>query len=84
MSLRPDLEIISRWIRPGTRLLDLGCGDGALLRHLQETRDVTGYGLEIDDVWLVTDPDSEPAIALYESVAGRLFRAVGFEWEAGK
>ncbi len=49
MSLRPDLEIISDWIRPGSRLLDLGCGDGALLQHLQDTREVTGYGLEIDD-----------------------------------
>jgi methionine biosynthesis protein MetW len=49
MNLRPDLAIISDWIRPGSRVLDLGCGDGALLRHLQETRDVTGYGLEIDD-----------------------------------
>jgi methionine biosynthesis protein MetW len=46
--LRPDLEIISHWIRPATRVLDLGCGDGTLLRHLQETREVTGYGLEID------------------------------------
>jgi methionine biosynthesis protein MetW len=49
MSLRPDLSIISEWIRPGSRVLDLGCGDGALLKHLQETRKVTGYGLEIDD-----------------------------------
>lgn len=49
MSLRPDLEIISNWIKPGSRLLDLGCGDGALLDYLQGTRDVTGYGLEIDD-----------------------------------
>ncbi len=49
MNLRPDLEIISNWIKPGSRLLDLGCGDGALLKHLQETRDVTGYGLEIDN-----------------------------------
>ncbi len=49
MSLRPDLEIISNWIKPGSRLLDLGCGDGALLEYLQGTRDVTGYGLEIDD-----------------------------------
>ncbi len=49
MSLRPDLSIISEWVKPGSRVLDLGCGDGALLRHLQETRDVTGYGLEIDD-----------------------------------
>ncbi len=49
MSLRPDLEIISNWIKPGSRLLDLGCGDGALLEYLQGKRDVTGYGLEIDD-----------------------------------
>jgi methionine biosynthesis protein MetW len=49
VSLRHDLAIIGDWIRPGSRVLDLGCGDGALLRHLQETRDVTGYGLEIDD-----------------------------------
>ncbi len=49
MSLRPDLSIISEWIRPGSRVLDLGCGNGELLKHLQETRNVTGYGLEIDD-----------------------------------
>lgn len=48
MSLRPDLDIISRWIKPESRVLDLGCGDGALLRHLRETRNVSGYGLEID------------------------------------
>ncbi|RFA31482.1 methionine biosynthesis protein MetW [Alkalilimnicola ehrlichii] len=46
--MRPDLEIISRWIAPRSRVLDLGCGDGTLLRHLQETREVSGYGLEID------------------------------------
>jgi methionine biosynthesis protein MetW len=49
MSLRPDLSIISEWIKPGSRVLDLGCGDGALLKHLQDTHSVTGYGLEIDD-----------------------------------
>ena len=48
MSLRPDLDIISGWIRPGARVLDLGCGDGTLLSHLHETRQVTGYGIEID------------------------------------
>ena len=47
--LRPDLEIISEWIKPNTRILDLGCGDGTLLTHLNQTRDVTGYGLEIDE-----------------------------------
>lgn len=46
--LRPDLAIISEWIQPGSRVLDLGCGDGTLLKHLQEHRRVSGYGLEID------------------------------------
>lgn len=48
MPLRPDLELICEWIKPDTRILDLGCGDGALLSHLHKTRNVTGYGLEID------------------------------------
>lgn len=47
-SLRPDLALITEWIRPGSRILDLGCGDGALLAHLARTRNVRGYGLEID------------------------------------
>lgn len=47
--MRPDLEIITDWILPGTRVLDLGCGDGTLLEHLGRTRQVSGYGLEIDD-----------------------------------
>ena len=36
MSLRADLEIIQQWIRPGSRVLDLGCGEGQLLRHLRD------------------------------------------------
>ena len=46
--MRPDLEIISDLIAPGSRVLDLGCGSGALLAHLQEHKSVNGYGLEID------------------------------------
>lgn len=48
MTLRPDLEIISQWISERSRVLDLGCGDGTLLKHLYDSRAVTGYGLEID------------------------------------
>lgn len=48
MSLRPDLDIITRWIKPGSKVLDLGCGDGTLLQYLQENHQATGYGLEID------------------------------------
>lgn len=48
MTLRPDLETISEWITPSARVLDLGCGDGALLAHLRASKSITGYGLEID------------------------------------
>ncbi|ROR34485.1 methionine biosynthesis protein MetW [Inmirania thermothiophila] len=48
-ALRPDLATISEWIEPGSRVLDLGCGDGTLLEHLGRTRGVSGYGIEIDD-----------------------------------
>lgn len=44
---RYDLQIISEWIEPNSKVLDLGCGDGSLLKHLQETRSTTGYGLEL-------------------------------------
>ncbi len=47
--LRPDQEIICEWIQTGSRILDLGCGDGALLRHLMDHHQVEGYGLELDD-----------------------------------
>ena len=46
--LRPELQKICEWIEPGSRVLDLGCGDGALLDWLQRNREVTGYGIEIN------------------------------------
>ncbi len=46
--MRPDLEIIQQWIEPGSRVLDLGCGDGALLSYLGREKRVLGIGLEID------------------------------------
>ncbi len=46
---RPDFAAIAAWIRPGAKVLDLGCGDGSLLRYLQERRDIFGYGVEIND-----------------------------------
>ena len=46
--MRPDLAIIAELVNPGARVLDLGCGEGDLLAHLQEEKQVNGYGLEID------------------------------------
>ncbi|WP_044501548.1 methionine biosynthesis protein MetW [Pseudomonas saudimassiliensis] len=46
--MRADLQIIQQWIQPGSRVLDLGCGQGELLHYLQNHRQVHGYGLEID------------------------------------
>ncbi|MEY4738370.1 MAG: Demethylrebeccamycin-D-glucose O-methyltransferase [Pseudomonadota bacterium] len=40
---------IAQMVPRGARVLDLGCGDGALLAHLQASRGCTGYGVEIDD-----------------------------------
>jgi len=46
--MRPDLEIIQNWIEPGSRVLDLGCGDGSLLDFLKTSRSIRDVGLEID------------------------------------
>ena len=45
--LRPELAAIAGMIRPGTRVLDVGCGDGALLDHLVHNKGVVGRGIEI-------------------------------------
>jgi methionine biosynthesis protein MetW len=45
--MRIDLRIIDQWIKPDSRILDLGCGDGTLLRYLADNKNVRGYGLEI-------------------------------------
>lgn len=47
-TLSPEFQLISSWIEPQSRVLDLGCGDGTLLAHLQETRHCSGYGMELD------------------------------------
>ena len=46
-NLRKDLEIIQDWITPESRILDLACGDGALMTALQRSKNTSGYGMEI-------------------------------------
>jgi len=46
--MRQDLNHILQWVGPRSRVLDLGCGDGEFLARLQQERQVSGLGLEID------------------------------------
>ena len=46
--MRGDLALIATLINPGARVLDLGCGEGELLDHLQRDKRVNGYGLDRD------------------------------------
>ena len=43
---RYDFSIIENWTYPNTKVLDLGCGDGALLNYLKEKKDIKGFGIE--------------------------------------
>jgi methionine biosynthesis protein MetW len=75
-SVRPEFDTIAQWIPPGAQVLDLGCGDGSLLRFLKEARSAMGYGIEIDDAKVracvgnrvnVLQGDLESGLAGFES-----------------
>ncbi len=53
MSLRPDLQLVAGLIPDGSRVLDLGCGSGALLSHLMQAHSCRGTGVEIDPASVV-------------------------------
>ena len=49
MSDRKDMELIAELVPKGSRVLDLGCGNGEFLAHLRDHRQCSGYGIEIND-----------------------------------
>lgn len=53
LQFRQDFAIIANWVSFGSKVLDLGCGDGELLQFLRSGLEVKGYGVEKDDAnWL--------------------------------
>ncbi|MDE2303133.1 MAG: methionine biosynthesis protein MetW [Sphingomonadales bacterium] len=72
--LRPDLALIARNIVPGSRVLDIGCGDGTLLAALRDARDCDARGMELDPLKVadcvarglsVIQGDADADLALY-------------------
>ncbi|PIE41793.1 MAG: methionine biosynthesis protein MetW [Gammaproteobacteria bacterium] len=51
--MRHDLETIQNWIKPDSRVLDLGCGNGTLLAMLKDSKNVRGYGIEINEALII-------------------------------
>ena len=49
MTHNSNLYALAQLVPVGSRVLDLGCGDGALLDHLQKQRSCSGYGVELAD-----------------------------------
>ncbi|HWA87687.1 MAG TPA: methionine biosynthesis protein MetW [Opitutus sp.] len=43
-----DMQIIGEWVEPGSRVLDLGCGPGALLDYLTQSKQISGIGVDLD------------------------------------
>jgi len=50
---RQDFAIIANWVKFGSKVLDLGCGDGELLQFLRSSLEIKGYGVEKDDTNLI-------------------------------
>lgn len=76
--LRRDLALIADWIAPGARVLDLACGDGSLMAHLQQAKGCKGYGVEINDAQLlacmrrgvdVIQQDIESGLGMFHALA---------------
>lgn len=58
-TLRLDHKIIGQWVKADSRILDLGCGDGTLLKHLSQTLNVHGYGIDINEENIIRCVENE-------------------------
>jgi len=62
---RQDFAVIAGWLGFGSKVLDLGCGDGSLLRYLTDSMEVSGYGVEKDDAkWLKSQQNNVNVIQM--------------------
>jgi methionine biosynthesis protein MetW len=74
-TLRPDQKYVAQWVKEGSRVLDLGCSDGALLAYLRDEKNCTVLGIDLNDVAVlatlergidVIQQDLESGLALFE------------------
>ncbi len=70
MITRADFDIIASWVPKQARVLDLGCGDGALLAHLANDKQTTGYGIENDNASLLACIDNDVNVIQSDLEAG--------------
>ena len=68
--IRSDFEAIGAWIPARSKVLDLGCGDGSLLRYLAQSRGARGYGVEIADDNIVACIKNRVAVIQMDLEAG--------------
>jgi methionine biosynthesis protein MetW len=79
--VRPDLDAIVGWVPRGARVLDLGCGDGSLLRSLWQEREAPGYGVEIDDGRVIACVENDVNVLQVDLESGlSLFADGSFEY----
>ena len=78
---RPDFDAIASWIRASSRVLDLGCGNGDLLKYLREKRGVAGYGVEISDENVLASVHSGADVIQMDLESGlNVFESYSFDY----